>query len=514
MADEQTILEYIVRAQDEARGLLQQQVNVIEKLSAAVIALTANQQKQVAQMQQGARAATQQGDSLDKLIRLHDGVQKATQRTIQGFQAMSGALQAGSKLTLVQTSWLGGLNTAVQQNSGFMAKNGQEWNSLMAQMTTGTQVTPRMVAQFTSMGQAFQATATGANVGSMSLKNIGAAAVGASAAFGALASMILTNLVAAFQESIKQASLFQNTFTGLGTIAKSFGQNVNDATDAARSLAADGLMSVRDSAAGLKNLLAAGFGLPEAINLMKGFKDIAAFNRQASMEFGYAIVSATEGIKNQNSLLVDNAGLTKNLTIILKEMGLSEQDLSKIQTDVNIRTKFYNGLLKEMSMASGDASRMTETFSGSQTALAVQIQLLQVAIGDRLLPVMASLNRALTDIVAFFRSSESGWADVARAVSIAGTAFVAITAAMVALLGTFGAITGAVRLLAPLLEAMEITFGTLAIGVGGLAGGLAILATAFILWKTHSGDASAEMEKANQKTKEQRDELGKLADAS
>jgi hypothetical protein len=41
---------------------------------------------------------------------------------------------------------------------------------------------------------------------------------------------------------------------------------------------------------------------------MNRFKDSAAFGRQGALEFGQAIVGATEGIKNGNSALVDNAG--------------------------------------------------------------------------------------------------------------------------------------------------------------------------------------------------------------
>jgi hypothetical protein len=63
-------------------------------------------------------------------------------------------------------------------------------------------------------------------------------------------------------------------------------------------------MSVSQASTGLKNLLLAGFGLDQAVILMNRFKDSAAFGRQGALSFGDAITSATEGIKNGNSILV------------------------------------------------------------------------------------------------------------------------------------------------------------------------------------------------------------------
>lgn len=499
MADEQVLLEYIVKSQDQARGMLQQQVQLLQQMTAGVNALVASQNKAVQSAQANARAAQQQGDSLDKLIRLHERLREANSRVSKGFDAMNLSLQQGSKLSQVQAAWLGSLNTAVQKNSGFMQANGQQWNSLIGQMTVGTTLTPQMVRQFNQLGQAWGTTATGAASTANSLQRINVAAVAVTAAVGALAGTVLRGFISELADATKQSSLFQNTFLGLGTIAKSFGQNMEATTQAAKDLAADGLMSVRDTALTLKNLIASGFNLEQAINLAKGFKDIASFNRQASMDLGYAVTSASEGIKNQNSLLVDNAGLTKNLTIILKEMGLSEQDLAKVQTDVNVRTMLYNGLLKEMGMAAGDAQRYTETFSGSQSKLAVNLQLLQVAIGDKLLPILTQFNNAVSSVVQFLRTSDSAWAGTVKTVAIFTAAFAAAAAAIVSVLGVIGVVTGAIALLGPALAGVTggaVTLGGV-LGMGaGLAGVLATVTTALALFYDGSQKTDEQMTRA------------------
>ncbi len=191
------------------------------------------------------------------------------------------------------------------------------------------------------------------------------------------------------KSAIDSSNQLNSALIGLNSVAEAFGQNAEQAKQVAISLSEDGLMSVRDSAAGLKNLLASGFGLEQATNLMLGFKDSAAFGKQGSLEFGQAIVGATEGIKNQNSILVDNAGITKNLSVILSDAGYSAQDLGKVTTDVGIRTALYNGILKEAAIFQGDAAKLSETLGGKQAELSTKIFNTKAAIGEGLAPVVS-----------------------------------------------------------------------------------------------------------------------------
>lgn len=220
-----------------------------------------------------------------------------------------------------------------------------------------------------------------------SVKNIGLAL----GAFAVAASV-------GIKKAIDASNELNNSLIGLNSVARAFKQDTDAAKQAAVDLAADGLLSVKDAAASLKNLLATGFALPEAINLMNSFKDAAAFNRQGTLEFGQAIEGATQGIKNQNSIMVDNAGITKNLSIILEEAGYSVQDLGKVTSDAGVRMALYNGIVKEASVFQGDAARMSETLSGRQAQLQTQIFLTKAAIGDALAPVVKNLTEKMLDL--------------------------------------------------------------------------------------------------------------------
>lgn len=244
----------------------------------------------------------------------------------------------------------------------------------------------------------------------------------------------------ALKQTIDASNELTNSLTGLNSVANAFGANADKAKEAALSLASDGLMSVSDAATGLKNLLASRMSLDQAVNLMNAFKDSAAFGRQSALSFGQAIRGATEGIKNQNSVLVDNAGVTKNLSNILVEAGYSAQDLSKAATDTGVRMALYNGILKETSAFQGDAARLSNSLSGAQARLATQVFNLKVSIGDALAP---ALNDAIK-IMSGYLSKVMEWIKANPELT---ATIVQITAAVAAFTVAMGILLGVVAVL-------------------------------------------------------------------
>lgn len=216
--------------------------------------------------------------------------------------------------------------------------------------------------------------------------------------YGAIAALkSIKNLGTGF---VDEANKLQSATLGLESMSKFKGIDPNVAVETVKSLdlVKNGLLNVGDASLSLKNLLASGFTLEQSIELIKRFGDSAAFGRQGSLEFGYAIVSATEGIKNQNSVLVDNAGVTKNLSMILKEAGYSEKDLQNVQSDLNVRTALYNGLLKETQGQLGDAEKLTKTFQGQQAKLNAQITQVKQNFGILIQQALMPLMKSLTDL--------------------------------------------------------------------------------------------------------------------
>jgi hypothetical protein len=176
----------------------------------------------------------------------------------------------------------------------------------------------------------------------------------------------------------------QNAFKGLESISNFYQINPAESQRAVKELrlVKAGIIEIGDASIALKNLLSSGFSLPEATKLLEAFSDTAAFGKSQALSFGEAIKGATEGIRNGNSVLVDNVGLTKNLTAILKDAGYEEKDLARAKEDTNVRQALYNGLLKETLPQMGDANKLTQGWTGNTAALTTAQNNLYAATGN------------------------------------------------------------------------------------------------------------------------------------
>jgi hypothetical protein len=212
-------------------------------------------------------------------------------------------------------------------------------------------------------------------------------------------------------DTVDAANKYQMALTGITTVAVSTGNKVDLVGSAVQSLTKDGLLSIADASRGLKNLLSTGFGLDKSIALMRVFKDAAAFNRQGTLEFGEAIVGATEGIKNQNSRMVDNVGITKNLSIIMKESGYVIQDLADETKKVGAMQALYNGLVKEGSIFTGDAMKSAALYTGVQAQLGTQLFRTKAAFGEILIGTRGVFNETTKQLIDFIKYIER-WIEI------------------------------------------------------------------------------------------------------
>ncbi|NMX82828.1 hypothetical protein HBO10_25205 [Pseudomonas sp. WS 5503] len=204
----------------------------------------------------------------------------------------------------------------------------------------------------------------------------------------------------------------QAAYRGLEAVANHAGVGIGRAMDEANKLAADGLISVGDSAKALQNLLSRGYNVDQAVSVITRLKDAAAFNRQANLSLSEAVVSATEGLKNENSVLVDNAGVTKNVAKMWEEYAKSIGTTRDKLTDSQKITAEYNGVMKETEAQVGNAAKAADGLTGSQAELDSKSNELQVTIGTILEPVFVSLNKRLAETASWFNSLLKGMTGV------------------------------------------------------------------------------------------------------
>lgn len=255
--------------------------------------------------------------------------------------------------------------------------------------------------QIANMGQTGQQ-AGGQVAGGLSAAGLagGAAAIGITLAVEALRRGVAEAYefgkaaVAAFNQA-NDAAL------GLQTIAKSVGVNPDTVLEAVKNLdlVKNGLLTVDQASTVLKNNLRTGFNLEESINLLKGFGDIAAFNKQSAISFGDAVVRTSEGIRQNIANLADAGGLTTNPAAIQKRAGIEFDELKDKTNGAANATKYYKELLKELAPFQGDAAKKAETFAGGQDKLAAAQQKVLVTVGE-LIAKNPELNKSFAELAA------------------------------------------------------------------------------------------------------------------
>lgn len=102
--------------------------------------------------------------------------------------------------------------------------------------------------------------------------------------------------------SVNAASQAQSAWTGLYSIVDGTGKSFADAKGFIEEYISDGLVPLSNATTAYKNLAARGYSTEQIEGTLTALKDAAAFGRQASYSLGDAITSATEGLKNENSV--------------------------------------------------------------------------------------------------------------------------------------------------------------------------------------------------------------------
>lgn len=318
----------------------------------------------------------------------------------------------------------------------------------------------------------------------------------AQAQVAAAATAAFAGIVLAIRGAIEAANEYNNAMVGLNSLAEGTGQDFGDLQAAAEDLASDGLMTVADAAASLKNLLARGFSADEAVDMLERLKDAAAFGRQSSLSLGEAVRSASEGIKNENSILVDNAGVTKNVAVMWEEYAATIGKSAANLTQAEKRQAEYNGIMQETAYQVGDAARYAEEFAGKQAALEAATLRVNQALGASVQGALTPLLEAVTPLV----DALAGWIERNPELT---AGIVAATAAGVALTAV---VTGAI----PMVKSLAAAFATLHASLG-VVGAISLAVGALAGIAAACANARSPLQELNEELEGLQDELEQLS---
>lgn len=187
---------------------------------------------------------------------------------------------------------------------------------------------------------------------------------------------------------------------GLSSILAAQGKDIGAAKAWLKDYTKDGLIPLTEAYTAYKNLASAGYSDEQTQSILQNLKDAAAFGRQGSMTMGEAVKSATEGIKNENSVLVDNAGVSKNLSVIWEEYANSVGKSVSALTEEEKRLATVQGLMRETAYQTGNAAQYATTYAGAQAALKAQTKSLASALGSVFAPALQAVTPHITNLVA------------------------------------------------------------------------------------------------------------------
>lgn len=258
------------------------------------------------------------------------------------------------------------------------------------------------------------------------------AAAASFAVISAAAAAAFAKIAGAVSAGVQAFTAYQGAVNGLKSVASHNDIGQSEIGSALDQLT-DKFMNTTAASTALKNLLSRGYTLDQAVQTITRLKDAAAFGRQSQYELADAVVTATEGLKNENSILVDNAGVTKNVAKMwedyAKTIGVSVQSLTQGQKIL----AEYNGIAAETVAQTGDLAKMSEGLAGAQAESANSVQLLAQGYGEAIAPTVtfvetlkSGVANTLRDIVEAAPEAAAGL----TATGIAVTGLVAVTKAV------------------------------------------------------------------------------------
>lgn len=230
-------------------------------------------------------------------------------------------------------------------------------------------------------------------------------------AAGIIAAFSIKQIIQFGKQCVETSNEIENAWIGLNSVLNGQGKSFDVAKDFIQSYVADGLVPLNDAVTAYKNLSLRGYTSDQIQNTMERLKDSASFARQSCYTLGEAVVTATEGLKNENSILVDNAGVTKNVAKMWEDYAKSLGTTSNKLTQQQKITAEVNGIMEETKFQVGDSAKYANTFSGQVSKLKANLTTMANEIGNIIKPILSAfipaINGAINVITEFARKIES-----------------------------------------------------------------------------------------------------------
>lgn len=232
--------------------------------------------------------------------------------------------------------------------------------------------------------------------------------------FFAVSASIVASLVkikSAIDDGVNKYNTYVNSMTALEKTARATNNSIENVKNTIEDVNKLKLMDDSDVTAATKNLLTYGFTVEQTADILKVLQDAAVGNRQANYTLSEAVRVTTEGIRMENSVLSDAAGVQKNISKMYEDYATKIGKTTDSLTQAEKVQAVYNGIMNEAAMFTGSAAEMANGYQGQQAQLnAVNLELSRT-LGEAMIPSLtqySSLQLSITKGLAEFITNNKG----------------------------------------------------------------------------------------------------------
>jgi hypothetical protein len=274
-------------------------------------------------------------------------------------------------------------------------------------------------------------------------------------------------IVLAIKKATDENNKLKASMTGLDSVAIGNLGTYDKIKTKLQEIQADGMIPLTNATAAYKNLISRYKDEDVAIQMFDRLANSAAFGRQAHLSLGEAIEGASEGLKNENSVLVDNVGVTENVSQMWAKYAAVIGKGANSLTLAEKRQAEINGVMEATRFQMGDMAKLQDQLSGQMAKATVETTMTAVAFGDALEPAMTGVVGGFAGLmkgVREFIQANPGLVSGITTAALAMTGLVSVTSAWIALdigkkiAAGFTALTGPVGISVMALSALAAVF--------------------------------------------------------
>lgn len=264
----------------------------------------------------------------------------------------------------------------------------------MAEYNAGT-----VKATMTADGKGYHSTVDGIKRKDQELKQSAKEVKTSYTELGIAAGASFAAITAGIWKSVDANNQLQAAMMGLDSIATGTVGTYSKIEAELEKVREDGMIPLNNAISAYKNLLMRYKDEEVAIKMFRRIADAAAFGRQGHLSLGEAIQGTTEGLKNEMSQMVDNGGITKNLSVMHKEYAASIGKTIGQLTEAEKHQAEINGIMEESRHQVGDLARLQNSLAGELSKASAAGRDTAAVFGDAMEPAVSNVVAAYTGIL-------------------------------------------------------------------------------------------------------------------